>query len=223
MTDEKETKKQVNEVTESNEVSRALKAFKEDITDAERGAIQEMSERCCTKVRPPNLKLTIDEQSHRLSVGYKDKDPLMGEALTMLELGTSDPRFYRGIIGQVATLGEHDTRISETASDFTLSVVGGVEPRDEIEAMLAVQMGAVHQATMMMARRLNHVQNIEQQNSAERALNKLARTFTSQVETLKRYRSKADQTVRVERVEVKEGGQAIVGDVHHGGRADDKK
>ncbi|MGV6803932.1 MAG: hypothetical protein ACWA49_06980, partial [Ruegeria sp.] len=56
-----------------------------------------------------------------------------------------------------------------------------------------------------------------QQDSAERALNKLARTFTSQVETLKKYRSKADQTVRVERVEVKEGGQAIVGNVQNGG------
>jgi hypothetical protein len=34
---------------------------------------------------------------------------------------------------------------------------------------------------------------------------------------------KAQQTVRVERVTVHEGGQAIVGDVTHGGRVDDKK
>lgn len=218
MTDEKDTVKQSNEIAKSNDVDQALKAFENDITDAEKAAIQEMAKKSCAKVRPPNLKLTFDERSQSLIIGYKGKEPLMAEAMTMLELGTSDPRFYRGIIRQVATLGEHETRISETASDFTLSVVGGIEPQDHVETMLAVQMGAIHQATMMLARRLNHVQTIEQQDAAERALNKLARTFTSQVETLKRYRAKADQTVRVERVEVKDGGQAIVGDVHHGGR-----
>jgi inactivated superfamily I helicase len=38
----------------------------------------------------------------------------------------------------------------------------------------------------MLARRLNHVENIAQQDAAERALNKLARTFAAQMDTLKR-------------------------------------
>ena len=38
---------------------------------------------------------------------------------------------------------------------------------------------------MTFARRLNHVDNLAQQDSAERAFNKLARTFTAQVEALK--------------------------------------
>src|SRR5436190_333329 len=92
------------------------------------------------------------------------------------------------------------------------------EPRDQLEAMLAAQMAAVHNATMTFARRLNHVDNIPQQDSAERAFNKLARTFASQLEALKRYRSTGKQTVRVEHVTVNEGGQAIVGNVAHGGR-----
>ncbi len=40
---------------------------------------------------------------------------------------------------------------------------------------------------------------------------------------MKRCRSKANQTVRVERVEVKEGGRAIVGNIRSSGRGDDKK
>ena len=81
--------------------------------------------------------------------------------------------------------------------------------------MLAAQMAAVHNATMIFARRLNHVDNIPQQDSAERAFNKLARTFASQLEALKRYRSAGEQTVRVEHVTVNEGGQAIVGLEHN--------
>ena len=99
-----------------------------------------------------------------------------------------------------------------------LAMVTGIEPRDQLEAMLAAQMAAVHNATMTFARRLNHVDNIPQQDSAERAFNKLARTFANQLEALKRYRSAGSQTVRVEHVTVNEGGQAIVGNVAHGGR-----
>jgi hypothetical protein len=85
--------------------------------------------------------------------------------------------------------------------------------------MLAAQMAAVHNATITFARRLAHVGNIPQQDSAERACNKLARTFASQVEALKRYRTGGEQTVRVEHVTVNEGGQAIVDNVTQGGGA----
>ena len=37
--------------------------------------------------------------------------------------------------------------------------------------------------------------------------------YAAQMDTLKRYRSKGQQTMRVERVTVKDGGQAIVGNV----------
>jgi hypothetical protein len=89
--------------------------------------------------------------------------------------------------------------------------------------MLAAQMAAVHMSTMTFARRLAHVENIPQQDSAERAFNKLARTFAAQVEALKRYRSGGEQTVHVEHVTVNEGGQAIVGNVSHGGRGSPEK
>jgi hypothetical protein len=56
---------------------------------------------------------------------------------------------------------------------------------------------------------------IQQQDSAERALNKLARTFITQVEALKRHRTGGQQKVTVEHVHVHEGGQAIVGTVEH--------
>jgi hypothetical protein len=75
------------------------------------------------------------------------------------------------------------------ALNFMLSQVKGVKPTDQVEAMLAAQIAAVHLATMTLARRLAHVKTIPQQDSAERAFNKLARTFATQVEALKRYRT----------------------------------
>ncbi len=69
---------------------------------------------------------------------------------------------------------------------------------------------------MTFARRLAHVDNILQQDSAERAFNKLARTFAVQVEALKRYRTGGEQKVTVQHVTVNEGGRAIVGSVSPG-------
>jgi len=71
---------------------------------------------------------------------------------------------------------------------------------------------------------LNHVDNIPQQDSAERAFNKLARTFAAQMEALKRYRTGGEQKVTVQHVNVSEGGQAIVGNVTQGpGQAEPDK
>lgn len=123
-----------------------------------------------------------------------------------------------GLMKHVSALGSHGQRIDASATDFALGFVDAMEPRDPAELLLCTQMAAVHQATMMLARRLNHVENIPQQDAAERALNKLARSYAAQMDTLKRYRSKGQQVVRVERVMVQDGGQAIVGTVETGGR-----
>src|SRR2546430_7811512 len=131
----------------------------------------------------------------------------------MEALGTADPYFLDGLLGQLANVGMQGRAVDERGLNFLLAVVKGVEPKDQIEPMLAAQMAAVHNATMTFARRLAHVENIPQQDSAERAFNKLARTFASQVEALKRYRTRGQQKVTVEHVHVHAGGQAVVGTV----------
>ena len=67
---------------------------------------------------------------------------------------------------------------------------------------------------MTFARRLAHVESIPQQDSAERAFNKLTRTFAAQMSALKEYRSKGEQKMTVLHVHVAEGGQAIVSNVN---------
>ena len=47
-------------------------------------------------------------------------------------------------------------------------------------------------------------------------LNKLVRTFATQVEALKKYGSAGEQTIKVQHVTVNEGGRAMVGNVSQG-------
>ena len=77
--------------------------------------------------------------------------------------------------------------------------------------MIVAQMAATHVATMRFANRLAHVESLQEQDSAERTYNKLARTFAALVEADQRYR--AAKNVIVQHGLVSDGGQAIVGDV----------
>ncbi len=175
-----------------------------------------------TNKTPPSPRVKVSMKGDVAQTSPDHPDPLIGRALLMEAFGTTDPSFWEGILGQLANAGTHGRIGDERELNFMLSMVIGVEPRDQVEAMLATQMAAVHMAIMTFARRLANVENIPQQDSAERAFNKLARTFASQVEALKRYRTGGEQKVTVEHVTVNEGGQAIVGNVSHGGRGASK-
>jgi hypothetical protein len=128
-------------------------------------------------------------------------------------LGSTGYEFSDGLISQLLNVGTKGQDCDGKGPNFMLSIIRGVNPQDEVESMLAAQMAAVHMATMTVVRRLNHVDNFPQQDSASNAFNKLARTFAVQLEALKRYRTGGEQRVTVQHVTVNEGGQAIVGAV----------
>ena len=158
-----------------------------------------------------------------LELAFEHKDVKTAEALLMGATGTVYGSFFDGLLRQLGNATIQDGKVSEGDLNFMLAVIKGIEPQDQVESMLAAQMAAVHMATMTFARRLNHVENIAQQDSAARAFNKLARTFTAQVEALKRYRTGGEQRVVVEHVHVHEGGRAIVGTVNRGGGGNTEK
>jgi hypothetical protein len=166
--------------------------------------------------------MTIQESTEKVSmsgiVKLKDGVATIDPDQLQRTLGTRSLDFAEGILSQLINVGSKGTKIDEKGTAFVTATVTGIEPRDQIETMLAAQMAAVHNATMTFARRLAHVETVPQQDSASRALNQLARTFTAQVEALKRYRTGGQQHVTVKHVTVNEGGQAIVGNVSHGGR-----
>src|SRR6516162_6672650 len=132
---------------------------------------------------------------------------------TRKSVGRSSWRPSRRLIGTSYTALWAD--VDERGLNFMLSVIKGIEPRDQLETMLLAQMAAVHVASMTFARRLAHGKTIPQQDSVERAFNKLTRTFAMQMEALKRYRAGAEQKVTLQHVSVAEGGQAIIGNVTH--------
>jgi hypothetical protein len=153
----------------------------------------------------PNEKggLTIEVNHEDIDVGYA----LLAEAL-----GTANTDFIEGLVRQLADAGSRGS-IDPKEINFMLGVIKSIKPNDQVEAMLGAQMAAVHITTMKFLQHFPRIQSLPQQDAAERAFNKLTRTFTMQMDALKRYRTGGEQKVTVQHVTVGEGGQAIVGNV----------
>jgi hypothetical protein len=155
----------------------------------------------------------VGKSGNKVTLQPDFPDLAVAHVLLAKAMGTTDGAFLNELLVQVANASGNGPVPNAEALNFMLAVIEGIGPRDQVEAMLAAQMAAVHNATMTFARRLNRVDNIPQQDSALGALNKLARTFAVQMETLKRYRTGGEQRVTVQHVTVNDGGQAIVGTV----------
>ncbi len=128
-----------------------------------------------------------------------------------------------------AAFGVYTTAISalgksaEKHATFVSAIFAETEPQDALEAMLISQMTATHIAMTSISERMTYQDSTDIRESLERSMTRLSRTYLAQMDALKKYRAKAQQTVRVERVNVESSGQAIVGDVSTGGRVDGEK
>ncbi len=100
---------------------------------------------------------------------------------------------------------------------LTMDSLAAFAPKDPVEGMIAAQAVALHQASMECLRR---AMIPEQPAEIAAKLRKdganLGRGFTDMLDALARHRGKGPQVVRVERVVVQDGGQAIVGAVSTG-------
>jgi hypothetical protein len=112
-----------------------------------------------------------------------------------------------------------ETPIAGIAS--MLENIRSIAPKDNIEGMLATQMIATHNAAMSFYRRANKLievstleSTIKLGNDTLRLADKLARTYTLQLEALNKYRGKGQQNISVKHVHVNEGGRAIVGNIN---------
>lgn len=95
-----------------------------------------------------------------------------------------------------------------------ITQLSGINPKDQIEGMIAMHMIATHKALMncftVAGVELKFAQNY---HMTLNSINKLSRTFMMQNEALNRHRGKAQQKMTVEHVHVNAGGKAIIGNL----------
>src|SRR5262249_12906930 len=141
-------------------------------------------------------KISGGERGIRLEPDHPT--PGVGVALLLEALGTTDPDFLYGLLGELVALTSSDGEIDQRQFDFALSIARGIKPQDQTESLAAVHIAA---------------RRLPDRESSQQTFNKSTRTLVAVMESLKRYRSGGQQTVTVQHVHVSEGEQAIVGHV----------
>lgn len=172
----------------------------------------------------PNIRVgqRIKQKANSLNQSVAIEDELLS-LCTGSENGPFSLRMINQVAACVRAVGDTQGDNREVAQDLTRSVAAALlafEPRDEIEGMLAAQAVALHEVAMSCFRRAALPdQPWDVASRLRRDGAKLVRTFTDVLAALDRKRGKGQQHIRVERVVVHEGGQAIVGAVSTSPRA----
>lgn len=133
--------------------------------------------------------------------------------------GTGSYDFAQQQLGRLLAIvrSKHGEVPDETQTNSCIAAVAAVEPQNEVEGMLAVQMAATHEVAMEMLSRAKVANSTEHLERYGTLATKLLRTYTTQIEALSKLRRGGAQKVTVEHVHVYEGGQAIVGNVNGNG------
>lgn len=150
------------------------------------------------------------------------KDQTIGHLLLSQACGASSIESLSRLFEHLINFCDGPPERVERHLNAFVSAIACIEPRDDTEMMLATQMVLTHELSMNMALQVRRAETIPQQDCAERGFNKMARTYTMQMDALRKHRRGGEQKVTVEHVTVNSGGQAIVGSVETGGRCGDE-
>ena len=128
----------------------------------------------------------------------------------MKSFGITDPAF---ILPLFTHLNNVD-RFGGDGVEFAAAVIKGAQPKDQFMAMQAAQMAMMHWCAMRYMEKVAAWRNSDKQDQllAVNMATKLARTFSAQLDAMKRYRNGGEQRVTVhhQHVSVTDGSNAIV-------------
>lgn len=158
--------------------------------------------------RVPARVVHVNGTARLAAIPFDGNDVAEFEAKLKVVLGTTSDHFVRASLRQLIEANKLPGQA--VACTISLSaapaLIGSLEPENEAQAALAVQLAALHPASMNV---LSRIHNIGERNMITMASAgaKLERAFQSGLETYYRIKRGVHQVVRIERVEVKDGGQ----------------
>jgi len=138
-----------------------------------------------------------DEEKARLAkhqIALQDPDDPLLHVKWSEALGTTDTDLQGHLLDQVAqtfrgvvSTDGADNEATAAAANKALAILNGIQPQDELEGMLALQMISVHNMAMRtMGLAMLGGQTFEGKKNNINYATKMLRTFMAQMEVLKR-------------------------------------
>ena len=157
----------------------------------------------------------------RINCDYSKPYPPDGDAKRWWDrlkaaLGTTSSDFVNATLAQIQNASRMPSGgISETSVSAVLAFIEAAEPKNEIEAALAIQMACTHAVAMAVLSRAGGANGGDRHVALMASTGaRLLKAFATQVEAMRRLRNGGTQVIRVERIEVSDTAQAIIGNVN---------
>jgi hypothetical protein len=202
------------EPIEALEIPTALKP-----TEAEQAEIRALAKR--KKVRRRAPRFAVEQGGAQVRIEPAGVHADAAAARVMNAFGITSTDLAERLMTQIVSathIQPSGTPVSAETLNAALAAVTGIAPRDEAEAMLAAQMVSVHWLAMTMLKRAALDQpSFEIYDSIVNRATKLLRTYTAQLEALKRYRSAGEQRVVVQHQHVNVTADQAAVQVNGGG------
>ena len=171
-----------------------------------------------TTAAPPPLDMTAPGKDRHIEVTISKQ-----ATDSMREIGGSEYEvwnnslLHRTMVAAPPTMGSDGQPLENYSAGLAGLALRGFAPKDPVEAMIASQAVALHFASLECSRRaMLPGQPADMASRLRKDAANSARAMIDMAEALDRRRGKGPQTIRVERVVVQDGGQAIVGSVQAG-------
>lgn len=171
----------------------------------------EVQERAKKGKRHPVKLKPAEDNPEALEVAYPLDET---QVRTFETTGFSDKDAGMKLLSQVANAQASSEAVFNQNAAFAM--LNGIAPENPLEGLLAAQAVAAHNLSMEFSRRAMVSDKAEDVDRNINRASKMMRAFTAQVEALQKLRSKGQQTIQVQHIQVNQGGSAIVGDVHQG-------
>jgi hypothetical protein len=181
-------------------------------TEREKGAISAAIARQAK--RPARTKVSSKKTGNAMELGTPHSDKTGWHCTLFDTFGTSSFDFVNYAFAQTMEVVDQ-TGEKVDRYNAALALIGGIAPRDELEAAIACQMVATNALSMNCMSRAVSADTMDRREAFIQQATKLSRTFNSQVETLAKLRAGGKQQVEVRYVHVH--GNAVIGDVQTGG------
>jgi hypothetical protein len=178
----------------------SLPATESEPTEAEQVEIRALANRKKARRQAPRFAVQLQEDNQvQMSPDGVHADAAGARLINAF--GITNPDLAECLTAQIVNathVQPPGTPLSVDSLNAALAAVTGIGPRDEAEAMLATQMVGVHWLAMDLLSKAGSTNDRALLNDRGNLAVKLLRTYTTQIESLKRYRSAGEQRVVVQ-------------------------
>lgn len=148
-----------------------------------------------------------------IRIAVAPDDDISGWRNRMKEiLATASPLFVESSLKQLLAAARLPGEMAPSTASLSgaLELVASLQPENEAQAALAIHIACLHAASLNVLSRMHGVteRNVIAMASAAA---KLERAYHGAIETYDRLKHGVRQVIRIEKVEIQSGAQAIVG------------